>query len=94
MRPWQVPLPPQRPEGSGTVDVRETAALDAFEVNATLEGYIHQPHIENFLNTVRGEDTLNCPGHVALECEAAVLKVNEAIEAGRRLEFTDADFHA
>lgn len=94
VRPWQVPLPPQRPAGGDVVDVRETAALDAFEVNATLDGYIHQPHIENFLNTVRGEDTLNCPGHIALECEAAVLKVNEAIEAGRRLEFTDEDFHA
>ena len=94
VRPWQVPLPPARAESSATVDVRETAALDAFEVNASLDGYIHQPHIENFLNTIRGEATLNCPGHEALQCEAAVLKVNEAIEAGRRLEFTEADFHA
>lgn len=94
VRPWQVPLPPVRVEKSATVDVRETAALDAFEINATLEGYIHQPHLENFFASVRGEATLNCPGHEALQCEAAVLKVNEAIEAQRRLTFTEADFHA
>ncbi|MBH53719.1 MAG: oxidoreductase [Opitutaceae bacterium] len=95
VRPWQVPLPPSRTDSAGTVDVRETAALDAFEVNKTLEGYIHQPHLENFFAAIRDSKVpLNCPGHEALECEAAVLKVNEAIEAGRRLEFTDSDFYA
>ena len=93
VRPWQVPLPPPRKESTGTVDVRETAALDAFQINATLEGYIHQPHLENFFNTIRGTDTLNCSGDEAIQCEAAVLKVNEAIEKQRRLTFTDADFH-
>ncbi|MCZ6672093.1 MAG: Gfo/Idh/MocA family oxidoreductase [Verrucomicrobia bacterium] len=93
VRPWEIPLP-VRQEKSSSVDVRETAALDAFDINVTLDGYIHQPHLENFFNTVRGADTLNCPGEEALQCEAAVLKVNEAIEAQRRLTFTDADFHA
>ena len=86
VRPWEKPK-------SSSVDVRETAALDAYEIPITLDKYIHQPHLENFFNTIRGEDTLNCPGHEALQTEAAVLKVNEAIDAQRRLTFNPHDFH-
>lgn len=87
VRPWEKPK-------NTAVDVRETAALDAYEVPVALDKYIHQPHLENFFNTIRGEETLNCPGHEALQTEAAVLKVNEAIDAQRRLTFSSEDFHA
>jgi hypothetical protein len=41
---------------------------------------------------VRGREKLNCPAEVGYETAVCVLKVNEAIEAGRRLEFNPAEF--
>lgn len=51
-----------------------------------------QPHLENFFDAIRGTATLNCPGEVGYETVVTVLKINEAIEAGRRLEFKPEDF--
>lgn len=53
---------------------------------------IHMPHLENFFNAIRGKEKLNCDGAHAFEAEAPVYKVNEAVAAGKKLEFTDADF--
>ena len=55
---------------------------------------IHMHHLENFFNAVRGKEKLNCDGEHAFEAEAAVYKVNEAIEAKKQLEFTEEDFVA
>lgn len=52
----------------------------------------HQPHLENFFDAVRGKAKLNCPADVGYETTVAVLKVNEAIEAGKKLEFKPEDF--
>ena len=54
----------------------------------------HQPHLENFFNAVRGKAKLNCPGEVGYETAVMVLKVNEAVEAQRRLEFKAGEFKA
>ncbi len=75
-----------------TIDIRETAAPSAWSMPVTLDKAIHQPHIENFLDAMRGQAELNCPAEEAFLTEVTVLKVNEAIEAGKTLEFTDADF--
>jgi len=77
---------------SGT-DVRETVAPDAYEIPVTMEGKVyHQPHLENFFAAVRGQAKLNCPGEDAYATAVAVLKVNEAIEAQKRLEFKPEEF--
>ena len=52
----------------------------------------HQPHLENFFDAIRGRATLNCPAEVGYKTAVAVLKVNEAIEAGRKLEFRPDEF--
>lgn len=75
-----------------TVDVRETAALAAWELPITLDKAIHQPHLENFFDAIRGQGELNCPGEEGYRSTVAVLKVNEAVAAGRKLEFTDDEF--
>ena len=54
----------------------------------------HQPHLENFFAAVRGKAKLTCPAEVGFESAAVVLKVNEAVGAGKRLDFTKADFKA
>ncbi len=54
----------------------------------------HQPHLENFFDAIRGKARLNCPAEVGYETAVAVLKVNAAAEAGRKLNFEPAEFKA
>lgn len=54
----------------------------------------HQPHLQNFFESVRGKATLNCPAEVGYETAVTVLKVNSAAEAGRKLDFEPAEFKA
>ncbi|MHC4743937.1 MAG: Gfo/Idh/MocA family protein, partial [Planctomycetota bacterium] len=54
----------------------------------------HQVHLENFFEAIRtgGKTPLNCPAEVGYETAVAVLKVNEAVQAGRKLEFKPDEF--
>lgn len=52
----------------------------------------HQPHLENFFGAMRGKVELACPAELAYETCVTVLKVNEAVAAGRRLEFKPEEF--
>jgi len=76
----------------GVTDVRESVSPDEHKVSIVLRDPYHQPHLQNFFNAVRGKAKLNCPPEVAYESAVAVLKVNEAIEAGSRLSFKPEDF--
>jgi len=90
------PKEEKKEEGDEVVlDVRETLAPPAYEIPVTMEGKpYHQPHLENFFNAVRGKEKLNCPAEIGYETAVMVLKVNEAVEAQRRLEFKPDEFHA
>jgi hypothetical protein len=50
------------------------------------------PHLVNFFNAVRGQGKLNCPAEVGYESAVTVLKVNQAVEAGCKLEFKPEEF--
>lgn len=80
------------PAASEKVDVRETVALGAYDIPIVLNVPLHQPHLVNFFSAIRGEAKLTCDGDEAFESEAAVFKVNTAVEARRMLEFTESDF--
>lgn len=80
--------------GGDKVDVRETAALAQFSIPITLDKPLHQPHLENFFAAIRGEAKLHCDGAHAFESEAAIFRVNEAVEAKKTLFFTPEDFVA
>lgn len=82
------------PKQATKVDVRETAPLVAFELPVVLDKPPHQPHLENFFGAVRGENKLNCDAAHAFGSEAAIFKVNPAVEARKALDFTPADFEA
>jgi predicted dehydrogenase len=79
-------------EGEAVVDVRETLAPPAYELAVKMDKLYHQPHLENFFDAIRGKAKLNCPAEVAYETAVAVLKVNDAVEANRRLEFKPEEF--
>lgn len=96
-KPWEKETKPKftmaAPRAS-VVDVRETAALSAWDIPVTLDKAIHQPHLENFFDAIHGKAKLNCPGEVAFASAVTVLKVNEAVAAGQTLHFRPEDFVA
>jgi predicted dehydrogenase len=55
---------------------------------------LHQPHLENFFDAIRGKAKLNCPPEVGYQTAVSVLKVNVAAEAGQKLVFEPAEFTA
>ena len=76
----------------GLLDVRASADLDAFDIPVEMTKKAHQPHLENFFDAVRGKAKLNCPADEAFDSEAAVFKVNVAVEAKKQLVFEPSDF--
>ncbi len=103
LKPWDKPrkrlaMPSKVPDGPAAagpakVDVRETAALDAFDLPVALrDKAIHQPHLENFFDAIRKGTALNCPGEDGFATAVTVLKVNEAIAAEKLLRFAPGDF--
>jgi len=84
----------QKPKVQTTavLDSRESVPPPAYYLPVQADTLLHQPHLENFFDAVRGKAKLNCPAEVGYETAVTVLKVNEAAEAGRRLEFTPEEF--
>jgi predicted dehydrogenase len=76
------------------VDVRETAQLAAYEIPVTFSKAIHQPHLENFFNAIRGKARLNCPADEAFPSEYVIHKANEAIAAQKTIVITPQETEA
>jgi hypothetical protein len=76
-------------------DVRPPSpVLTKYDLFVKMNKPVHQPHLENFFDAIRGKAKLNCPPEVGYETAVAVLKVNVAAEAGRKFEFKQAEFKA
>jgi predicted dehydrogenase len=80
-------------EDTRKVDARETAALVAYKIPIVFNKAIHQPHLENFFQAVRGQGNLNCPADEAFASEIAVFKANQAVEAKTMLTITPEETH-
>jgi len=88
---------PKKEGDAAVLDVRETLAPPAYELPESVSmGNMpyHQPHLQNFFDAVRGKAKLNCPAEIGYETAVMVLKVNEAVEAAKRLEFKPEEFKA
>jgi len=81
-----------KPETEAVLDVRETISPDEHKIPIEMHDPYHKPHLENFFNAIRGTEELNCPAEVGYETAVTVLKVNQAIEAGKRLYFSPNEF--
>lgn len=79
-------------DSSVVLDVRETPKPPMYDLPVEMDKPYHQPHLENFFDAFRGKAKLNCPAEIGYETAIAVLKVNEAVEAGRKLEFKPEEF--
>ena len=76
------------------VDVRETAQLAEYEIPVFFNKPPHQPHLENFFNTIRGTAKLNCPGDEAFTSEYSIHKANDAVAAQTRIVITPEEVRA
>lgn len=74
------------------LDVRETIAPPRHEIPVEFNDPYHKPHLENFFNAVRGKEKLNCPAEIGYETAVSVLKVNQAVEANKKLTFDHDEF--
>ena len=76
------------------LDVRESLPPEHYRFGLPVKMHMlpHQPHLENFFDAIRGKAVLSCPAEVGYRTAVAVLKVNEAVEAGRKLEFQPDEF--
>ena len=63
-----------------------------YNLLVTMDKKFHQPQLENFFNAVRGKAKLNCPAEVGYETAVTVLKVNEAVQQGHKLDFEPGEF--
>ena len=88
--------PPEKKEeksdSGALVDVRESAAPDMYKIGVEFKDPYYKPHLENFFDAIRGKCKLNCPAEVGYDTAVTVLKVNEAVEAGCKLEFKPEEF--
>jgi len=76
------------------VDARETPAAAVFDMPISFNKKIHQPHLENFFDSIRGKAKLNCPADEAFSSEYAIMMANEAVTARRMLDLDPKDFIA
>jgi hypothetical protein len=88
----EVQLRKQEIDLSTMLDVRETVSPDKHMIPIDFYDPYHKPHLENFFNTIRGTEELNCPPQIGYETAVTVLKVNEAIEKRNRLEYSPEEF--
>lgn len=77
----------------GPADVRNSVPATKYNLPVEMNVPFHQPHLVNFFESIRGNDTLNCPVEIGYETAVMVLKANEAVEACKKLEFKPSDFH-
>jgi len=81
-------------ETEAVLDVRESPIPPAYDIPVTMDKKYHQPHLENFFDAIRGKAKLNCPAEIGYETAVSVLKVNEAVEAQKKLIFDENEFKA
>jgi predicted dehydrogenase len=85
---------PEKEETPGVITVQETKPPSKYEIPVALNDPYHQPHLRNFFAAIRGTERLACPPETALATTITALTLNDAVEAGRGLTLSEADFKA
>jgi predicted dehydrogenase len=84
----RTPAPPKPPPSADAVASYESAAPETFELPGGFGKPAHQPHLENFFNSVRGKAKLNCDARHAFESEAPIYYVNPSALSKLPIQFT------
>jgi predicted dehydrogenase len=90
VKPWDdlVSAPPKPESSEGAVAAYESAAPEVFELPGSFAKPAHQPHLENFFDSVRGKATLHCDARHAFESEAPIFWVNPSALSKQPIDFT------
>jgi len=96
-RSWEKPKPPSYDLGklaAAVADVRESKALDPFELPTVLSRVPHAPHVQNFIEAARMKkhEHLNCPVQQGYNSAVTVLTSYKSIESGAKVDFKSEDF--
>lgn len=77
-----------------TVDSAKKTSATLFSCDLAVEMHKppHQPHLVNFFDATRGKAKLTCPAELGYEATVTARRINEAIEAQRKLTFKPEDF--
>lgn len=75
-----------------TLDPSGKPAAEGQKLLEEIKKPVHQLHLENFFSAVRHGTPLSCPADLAYETCVTVMKANDAVAAGKRLEFKSEDF--
>ncbi|GAA5481188.1 Gfo/Idh/MocA family oxidoreductase [Haloferula sargassicola] len=79
---------PPKSDGGDAIKSYESAAPEVYQLPGELNKPPHQPHLENFFASVRGEASLNCDARHAFESEAPIYWVNPSAIEKQRIELT------
>lgn len=97
-RTWEKPKPPSYALtglAKAVADVRESKALDPWELPVVLTRFPHSPHVQNFIEAVQMKkpEHLTCTVLDAFRSCVTVLKAYESIETGTKVVFKPEDFN-
>ncbi len=82
------PAPPPPVATDGAVAAYESVAPDVYDLPGGSNKLAHQPHLENFFASVRGNAKLNCDARHAFESEAPIFWVNPSALSRSPIDFT------
>lgn len=84
-----------KPKDPGVVgDVQETVIPPEYDLPVEINGSVIQPHIENFLNAIKGSESLNCPPETGFAATVCTIKTMQAIIENKKLVLNASDFQA
>lgn len=81
----------ETPDGI-VVDVEESVAPPSYNLPVKFTDPVHTPHLANFFNAVKGQGKLVCPAETGFASFVTVMKINEAIASGNKINLTPGDF--
>lgn len=82
------PAPPKPESTEGVVASYESAAPEVFELPGSFPKPAHQPHLENFFDSIRGKAKLHCDARHAFESEAPIFWINPSAFEKRTINLT------
>ncbi len=96
-RSWEKPKPPSYDLGklaSAVADVRESKALDPYELPTVLSRVPHAPHVQNFVESARAKkpEMVNCPPQQGYNCAVAILNCYKSIDTGAKVDLKPEDY--
>lgn len=78
---------PKPPPSADAVKSYASLAPESYELPGGFNKPAHQPHLENFFASVRGQEKLNCDARHAFESEAPIFWVNPSALSRQPIQF-------